>query len=590
MKAFDLLDISAQKRNKTQQKRRALHSGLDTETYHGYCNLLTVSFSDEKNDFVFIPFSTDYDNTQKLKLILEFLSSKRFQGRLNWFYNINYDFRAIIKYLPLDKLNQLYSDNKVSFEGYEIQFLSHKYFSVKKQKHTNYFYDIAQFFTGGLNKNAQKYLNDKKIDKIDSSILGENKEYWINNINDVIKYCIYDSDLTRRLAEFFYSNLWNEIQFNPKKPYSAGSISQEFFINNARIPILSDNIPTEVLKLHQDSYRGGRIEVLKKGFFDNLYSYDIKSAYPAIMTTLLDYTKGRWIETDNLLPEYHGIYYVKYEWFNDNIGAFAQNYYNVTVYPNSLKSYYILNEKELLFLEKHGCDYKILKGYAFVPSMIIYPYKDLILELFNQKEGTKDENKRMVYKLFINSIYGKTAQAIYDKKTGKFKTGSLYNPIYCNRITALTRLKLLENSLDIAENIIGFSTDSIMTLKPIKNVGNNLGDFTFEYNSKDNVVLLSGIRYTDSKQKMRGFTNNLDLKKILLDNPDKNQIVIDIPKPVTLFQSIAFNKYSKDDMNVFIPEKKILDINGDRRRIWFDDFKNCKDVFDRYIESTPFTI
>jgi len=128
------------------------------------------------------------------------------------------------------------------------------------------YYDIMQFYMGGLDKNGLKYLNMQKDDKIDSSVLGVSKKYWNDNLKDIIKYCFQDCLITAGLANLFYNDLWEKISYNPKKPYSAGSVSQEFFINNSYIPIIK-NIPEPVLKLHQDNYRGGRIEILKARVF-----------------------------------------------------------------------------------------------------------------------------------------------------------------------------------------------------------------------------------------------------------------------------------------------------------------------------------
>ena len=246
-----------------------------------------------------------------------------------------------------------------------------------------------------------------------------------------------------------------------------------------------------------------------------------------------------------------------------------------------------------------------MEGYKFIPFTELYPYQKLIDKFYELKETTDDANERMLYKLFINSIYGKTAQAIYDKKTKMYKTGRLYNPLYSCRITTNTRLKLLQYAMPIAKDIIGFSTDSILTTNSGIKVGKNIGDFELEYIAGEGVVLMSGIRYMDKKQKVRGFANSiikvdeegekikeeLVLKDILKENPDKRVIEIMIEKPVTIFQGLTFNKYNKDDINVFKAETRFLDINGDVRRMWESDFENAGEIYEgKNISSMPFHI
>ena len=113
---------------------------------------------------------------------------------------------------------------------------------------------------------------------------------------------------------------------------------------------------------------------------------------------------------------------------------------------------------------------------------------------------------------------------------------------------------------------------------------------------------MSGVRYTDETQKVRGFGNKLKtdktlkdntiytLKQILEKNPNKDKIKIYIDKPVTIFQGLKYHKYTKNDINVFMISEKILDINGDNRRIWHDEFLNCADCLNRNIASSPIMI
>lgn len=608
MKDFSDIEIKPQTRHKTIQKRLSQHIGYDTETLNGYCRLIC----DSDGNYCFIGAYPTKSNDEILTDILTFLTKNAGKSGLRWFYNINYDFRAIIKYLSNDKLIELYNNNEVKFNDFTISYLPSKFFRITRNNHSNTFYDISHFFAGGLDMNAEKYLHQNKMEEVNRSILGTSKQYWVENKYLIIEYCIKDCVLTAKLADLFYSNLWNEIKFNPKNPYSAGSISQEFFINNSVFIPTVDGIPENILRLHQNNYRGGRIEILKKGYFKKLDSYDLKSAYPSIMVNLLDYTNGKWIKSTEYDEKIHGIYNIKYKWLNKDVGVFPHTVDNLTIYPNIINdyAYTTVNEQEIIFLENHlnDCQYEILDGFQFIPYVEKYPYRDCILNLFEQKEiaeAENDQNKRLIYKLFINSIYGKTAEAIFNKNTGKFETGRLYNPVYANRITSLTRLKLLEASYSVASSVVGFSTDSILTEKPISNrfIKNELGHFTHEYTAYDSVILMAGIRYIqvkdekkneiEIKQKLRGFTDDIkkmNLKELLEANRDKDIIKTYIDKPLTLFQSLSYNNLTKEDINIFKPSLKKLDINGDCRRLWKDNFINADDCLNRNISSIPIPI
>ena len=91
-------------------------------------------------------------------------------------------------------------------------------------------------------------------------------------------------------------------------------------------------------------------------------------------------------------------------------------------------------------------------------------------------------------------------------------------------------------------------------------------------------------------QKMRGFSNELNLKELLELNRDKDQIPTHIYKPLTLFQGLKYNNLDKTDINVFSDNIKILDINGDMRRLWCDSFLNADECLKRSINSVPIPI
>ena len=274
MKQYNDIKIGKQTRNKTNQSEIKRHYGFDTETLNGICKLICYSGMGSYDSLYF----EDEKNPENLPDILRFLTKKKFSLSLNWFYNLDYDIRAIIRLMPEDNIAELYHNGNTEIYGYKIKFLSKKFFKISVNKMTFLYYDISQFFSGGLDKNAQIYLNSGKDERINSKILGNSRKYWKDNFDMVIEYCIQDCEITGKLGLFFYSNLWKVLKFNPKKPYSTGSISQEYFINNCDFIPTIKNIPEEILKIHQDNYRGGRIEVIKRGFFERMNSYDLKSA------------------------------------------------------------------------------------------------------------------------------------------------------------------------------------------------------------------------------------------------------------------------------------------------------------------------
>lgn len=594
VKLFSQLFIERQRRGyKLPKEPITLHHGYDTETLYGKAYLIC-----NEDNYLLLPFDSGAEDA--IYKIVQFLKKKNQHAKdkgMHWFFNLDYDVRAIIKWLPEENIRELYNKSKTVYNDIKFSYLPSKVFSVSHNKHTTSFYDIAQFYGKSLNYNANKYLGGSaKLDTIDSEILGRSVNYWKSNLDEVIKYCIQDASLTARLGEHFYNELWKVMRFTSTKPFSTGSIAQQYFLANANIPTTYD-IPDGVLKLHQDGYRGGRIELLQKGYFPSCNAYDIKSAYPSVMVDLLDYTKGEWLEDKEGDDTLAGIYRVKCNWWHDIIAPFPIDSDFGTIYPNGTYET-IINEAELKFIRKYPeyGEVEILEGYSFNPFKEIKPYEDSIQLLFQEKEKTTDETQKLLYKLFINSIYGKTAQAIdkRDKDSNEpliYHTGTLWNPVYANRITSLTRLQLLENAMTIIDSVIGFSTDSIHTTKAM-DIPNNpkLGDFTEEYTNQEGIFLMAGIRVIGDNQKIRGFGGKMDLREVLKENPSKDKIPVWIEKPITISQALNYSNLNVDKLNIFTEQKKILNINGDKRRVWNGDFQNASEVFTNIYQSMPIPI
>ena len=83
-------------------------------------------------------------------------------------------------------------------------------YQISKGHKTYKFYDIAQFFKISLDKGSEKYLNydfnKLSVDGISYKQFKKDREYLFKKYdkNTIGKYCINDSFLTKKLAEYFY--------------------------------------------------------------------------------------------------------------------------------------------------------------------------------------------------------------------------------------------------------------------------------------------------------------------------------------------------------------------------------------------------
>lgn len=594
-KPFNTLNIIFQKRLKNQGFIKKENTGIDTETYKGYVKLICDDSGRNK----------DIDNFDDL---IKFLTNVRFKNTFNWFYNIKFDFESIIKYLDYGDLVNLYKDKKIKYNDYIITYIDKKFFSITKQNNYYYFYDLSPFLEIDghritLNKASEKFLGDKKLsDIVDSKQLNVNLDYWKEHKKDIVKYCIKDAELTKRLADYFWNIVYTNMQYYPKRPFSKGKIAEEYFLSKCYFPTIN-NIPNEVLKFAYNSYFGGRFEILKRGYFDKVYSYDIKSAYPSEMVNLIDYSKGGWIKTDKVNENaYTGFYLCKIESDESFFSPFLQKIGELSYFPNGKFSQYLTKQEiDFIRLNFENNSISIVKGYEFYPDSLNFPLKEEIERLYAWKEKETDMSIKYCVKIFMNSLYGKTIQI-----SGDFnRTGKIFNPIWASIITSGTRIKLMKIGLQSPDDIIMFSTDSIHSTAPLKTpLHPKLGDFSKDFEG-EGVYIMSDIyniwnlNTKKEKSRLRGFSlaleKDMDDKVIMLKDILKTMNTDEYKyftyRPYHLGECLLHNKSRRiDDLNIFGQEEKTIKINGDSKRYWFENFKNGKECLKKQIHSLPLKI
>ena len=596
---FNMLTITYQRRYRNKGFTMKQNTGIDTETYKGYVKLIC---DDEGN----------YKEVDDIEQIFQFLTRDRFKSQFNWFFNIKFDFESIIKYLDKDELIDLYQNHKLQHYNYEIKYIDRKFFSLSHNKHYYYFYDMFGFIETSLNNAAKKYLHEEKLSNIvDSSKLNTDWSYWENNKENIIKYCIKDAELTKRVADYFWSLVYKNMEYYPKRPFSKGRIAEEYFLSKCYIPTIND-IPHRALELAYNSYLGGRFELIQKGYFDKCYTYDIKSAYPSIIAELIDYNKGKWIKCKNgkiNKDAYGGYYNCKIDCLELIFSPFTKKIQSLSVFPNG-KFNQTLTKTEIEFYRDNfeSIDIKITDGIEFFPDEILTPFKEEILKLYSWKEKEKDEDVKYAVKIFMNAFYGKTIQ-----KSGDLNlTGKIFNPIWATEITSQTRLKLFTLMLQKPDTIIGSSTDSVHSTEPLSIPKSpSLGDFSKDFEG-EGVYIMSDVYYLwnnetkKDKSKIRGFSlaktkdmndetetkkDKLSLRQILNSMKKDTIYKYETMRPYHLGECLLHTKSRTiEDLNIFAKVKKSININGDKKRIWKDDFKNGKECLKRNIQSMPLLV
>lgn len=575
------------------QSKRVM--ALDTETLEGYCKLL----ADSSGRYLFF----EEPGAESLDMILDFMTSHRFRGSHNVFYNLNYDINAIIKFLPPENILDLALYNKTETELLELLYIPKKIFRIqdKASNHSYSFYDIAQFYGGSLEVNGKKYLGLVKNEKgLDRRLIGTRSDYWLEHEEDIISYCVQDCKITKGLGELLQETVQRATGYYAKGFVSKASITKDILRRIVKLPDIT-RIPIEALRFAYNTYHGGRFEILKKGAIGQASLYDIVSAYPYHISNLVGLDNGSWRRVSDMTERaVYGFYLAKVSVKYSSISPISHKLRNgVMVYP-ILESKNIYITKHELEAYKDSLSFDIITGWEYYTSKPEYPLKEYIETLFKCKSQTpKTSFEYDLYKILMNSIYGAFLEKVHKPEEDIWLAGKLFNPVWATMITALTRIDLWEYAHKDLSSVIGFATDSILfNGKPDLPTGSKLGAWSFE-DSGETIVIKSGIYQINEKYKSRGLQKG---KKVLAPNgseysdlfsyirsqPFNTVYPVILERPVSYREALAHvNTLGLEDINIFTKFQYDIDINRDFKRLWPDPFTNGIELFDRASDSSP---
>ncbi|NCC70894.1 hypothetical protein EOM09_04895, partial [bacterium] len=282
--------------------------GFDIETYNDNKNFLMASIIGENYQKIF--YNKD-DIISELKNNFIFRNSYIFATNLAFdFFGLFFDqeesknFKTVFRGTNLLIAKTYFLENSFTPEANDK--------STKSKK-----YRKSLTFLDSMNY-AQLSVSDMGqiigIPKIETpSFIGkypQNKEEW----DIMIEYNLRDSLITLKFMKFMI-NAFEELGATFKNTIASTSMS---LFKNKYLEDKEYYQPSEDILLEQfESYFGGRTEVFKRGYFQNLNYYDFNSLYPSVMfdNEFPDPNSLR-ITFDNSLRyinEYHGVSNIEIE-------------------------------------------------------------------------------------------------------------------------------------------------------------------------------------------------------------------------------------------------------------------------------------
>lgn len=584
-----------QNRVKTTYKEKKI-IGIDTETRKGKAFLICDSLG-------------NWIRVENWENAFKFLTQHHFRNSINFFWNIDYDFFGILKYLPKNIWEMIWDFGQADYGQYKIKYIPEKYFSLIYQRHEYRFYDLLNFYNMSLNSASKTYLNEEKLE-VDVTKFNSQK-FIEQNFEKIKEYCIRDAQLTAKLGQILKEK-FKVLNVDFEKPFSVAYISSNYFINQTEIPIFRY---AEYQQWALDSYFGGRFEVFKRGYFPKVYIYDINSAYPYQISKLLDISKGYWIKNTNKIDDAEiGFIKVRYSQEDDYIALLPYRQNSLVYFPNWKNREFVINLDEFKYIDKIlKKNLEIIDAWLFFPNEVVYPFQ-IVEKIYYERKKLEKTDPTMAYtlKILLNSFYGKFIErqnhymqinnpyiAEIVKQNGDIKeyyiniekTGNLFCPIYANLITSRTRLQLFDIMRRYKKEIIACATDSITLTKPIMSESDKLGEWKLS-GEGELVILGSGVYSLKNdgivKTHCRGFVqpHRINLFELCEKYKNKKNIKINYTKVIKLGEVLAHDiKYDMNCLNEFVELEKLLDINFDEKRKWHRNFENCYDVLHNIIDS-----
>ena len=546
--------IKTQSRKK--QAKKSIHPsqicGADTETKNGRVWLWSSEYGvwevPSFAHFMSILYSNIHSRlwrTQKKGGVKRGRVVKQF-----FYYNLKFDAQAIIKLLPdevMKDLTQSKTDegeigtNKIRINAdtgtyapdvpgrmVEIKYLEGKCLEIRPEKWMrgdvklgpSYHWDISQFYNRmRLNKASQIYLGETKIEKcFDGTILDASRfdddEYTDFYREDIEEYAVQDAILAGKLARRKREE-FVQVGVRFIRPFSLANVAQRNLLDTCTIPTVNKYTRNDrsrfILRAAKSSYRGGWFETLGSGYHASVVCVDLASAYPYIMYHLpnLDHLSedhaDAWMIGDGG-PEF-------LEWMEENpMGVgFCEAFFlfeeghewyplvrmadsGTLVTPRMVRGWFTTQEVREA-LKWPVKQFELGRWCYFSDTTQDRPFRPFIAKFYRMKnESQKGSAEYAVSKVQLNSIYGKTIQAVNDK------AGTLWNPMYASITTGATRARLAElirlndyQALAVATDGVIFPQGSLTNIpnRPLPGPY-NLGQWEME-DEGELVMLMSGV-------------------------------------------------------------------------------------------------
>lgn len=214
-------------------------------------------------------------------------------------YSGEYDFNQFLRDLPIRLLAVLKQLGKVKWEGYRIEHVPHKIFTVSKDGITATIYDVFGFFHARYTTALRKHGvgTDREIDEIEKGKAGRGS-FTLAEIDYVESYMARELALLPALVECIRTAAYAG-GFRIKQWHGPGALAMYALKYNNMLEYKSRNVPPWARAAIRAAYAGGRFQAWQCGEHDGpVWTWDKNSAYVHAMAEMPRLDNGKWVRED----------------------------------------------------------------------------------------------------------------------------------------------------------------------------------------------------------------------------------------------------------------------------------------------------
>lgn len=467
--------------------------GADTETKHGEpISFQFYSEDTEEKEETILFLKSGRQASKTFFSYLDSLPNTRDRHYILFGHNLSFDFVSFF----YDRHHRL-REESIEEEWYgwrvKIVYAAVRFAQFTKGKKHVTFIDTGAYFQRKLSDLAEMVCPN--LPKLTAPKgLGE-KDFTARD-KQFVAYAMRDSVIAYHVGiKILAMHREMDVSIAVSAPHFASKVFRHTFLKNI-IPLP----PRKIVYAALSSYHGGKNNVtVAPGFYRNVYSIDIKSAYPAAMSTFPSFSNPKLYRAisgsgtpKTALPDF-GIYRIsgyarECKWpglFDHAFKPLREDFSGIWVTGFELNS--ALSTGEVTLTETKGYFYDAPRDSA--PS----PFKNYVAEFFSRKDTAADKISREFNKLLLNSLYGKFIQTrnigsfsdlVFDLDEKKIIedaniiAGGLFNPFIASLITGHTRARI--HQLEHKYKALHTSTDGIFTQMEPGKLQGGLGGLSIE--------------------------------------------------------------------------------------------------------------